>query len=209
MKGLPYNRRGLIAGLVVFALCFMLLGAFAGPLATANAQQTSTPTLTPTATSTVTPTRVATSAPMVQGNGLVQYLQCGYYGFGVITAGDCVQIHNGSDISTYNTAGQRTFFLDGETGLAAQGVGGIKCVQGSQSVTGSATVIPATLTAAGISTPQFVTKGLAADPVGNYNLVTHTNAAGVVTLKVWGLVAQTPVANTTPVAVDYQVCGSQ
>lgn len=60
----------------------------------------------------------------------------------------------------------------------------------------------ATVTFAGISTPQAVTYGVAADPGGNVDMVSHTNSAGVVTVKTWIVLAGTPAAATTAVPID-------
>ncbi len=66
----------------------------------------------------------------------------------------------------------------------------------------------ATVPAAGITTPQAVTYGVAADPAGNVDLVTHTNAAGVVTVKTWIVLAGTPAAATTAVPIDVCIRGN-
>jgi hypothetical protein len=82
---------------------------------------------------------------------------------------------------------------------------------GSQSVNGSATVIPATLTAAGITTPRAPVATLGQDITLDGNSVTVSNAANVVTVKVWQLrtaATTTPQAATTPVTVNYCVDGN-
>lgn len=86
-------------------------------------------------------------------------------------------------------------------------INGVKCVNGSQSITGAGTAIPATLTAAGISTPSFVQVTLLTDPNGDVSNVSSTNAAGVVTLKVWNS-ALTPVASSGAATVNYNICGN-
>lgn len=82
---------------------------------------------------------------------------------------------------------------------------------GVQTVNGSATVIPATLTAAGITTPRAPVATLGQDITLDGNAVTVANASGVVTLKVWQLrtaATTTPQAGTTPAVVDYCVDGN-
>ncbi len=82
---------------------------------------------------------------------------------------------------------------------------------GVQSVNGVATVIPATLTAAGVTTPRAPVVSLGQDITLDGNSVTVSNASGVVTLKVWQLrtaATTTPQAATTPVTVNYCVDGN-
>gem|GEM_PF-4191791 len=82
---------------------------------------------------------------------------------------------------------------------------------GTQNVTGSATVIPATLAAAGITTPRAPVASLGADITLDGDNVTTSNASGVVTLKVWQLrtaATTTPQAATTAIAVNYCVDGN-
>jgi hypothetical protein len=82
---------------------------------------------------------------------------------------------------------------------------------GAQSVNGAATVIPATLTAAGITTPVAPVAALGADITLDGDSVTTANASGVVTLKVWQLrtaATTTPQAATTPITVNYCVSGN-
>lgn len=96
----------------------------------------------------------------------------------------------------------------GVTGLVT--INGVKCYKGQQSVLGAATAIPATLTAAGISTPAWVSQSFAASPGDTYWQHSHTNAAGVVTFNVYQRLLSgtvTPQAATTTVALDYEVCG--
>lgn len=81
---------------------------------------------------------------------------------------------------------------------------------GVQSVGGAATVIPATLAAAGITTPRAPIAALGQDITLDGNSVTTANASGVVTIKVWQLrtaATTTPQAATTPVTVNYCVDG--
>lgn len=82
---------------------------------------------------------------------------------------------------------------------------------GTQNVTGAATVIPATLTAAGVTTPRAPVASLGTDITLDADNITVSNASGVVTLKVWQLrtaATTTPQAATTPVAVNYCVDGN-
>lgn len=82
---------------------------------------------------------------------------------------------------------------------------------GAQSVNGSATVIPATLTAAGITTPRAPVASLGADITIDGDSVTTANSAGVVTLKVWQLrtaATTTPQAATTPITINYCIDGN-
>lgn len=80
---------------------------------------------------------------------------------------------------------------------------GVKCVYGTQTVTGTGTI------AHGLSTPVAVQVSLAQTMTVNGGLVSYANSAGVVTAQVWQIPA-TPgaVAATTPVAVSYRVCGT-
>lgn len=205
----PRQRRILIAGGVALAIILSVVFFSATVPAALAMQATATPTntFTPVPTNTPTPTFIATGIANPAANGFLQYLICGEQSYGRITPGACLQIYNGSDIEVFSQAGRRTWYLDGETGnsSASQGLGS-RCVRGTQNVIGAATVIPATLTAAGIATPSFVVTGLGTDATGDGLHLTHTRASGVVTLKVWSS-ALTPVAATTVVAVDYEVCG--
>ena len=73
---------------------------------------------------------------------------------------------------------------------------------GSQSITAAATVVH------GLATPVVALCSLAADPTGN-QYCTYTNAAGVVTVKVWQDVGDaTPVANNDAVSVSWCVRGT-
>lgn len=90
-------------------------------------------------------------------------------------------------------------------------INGVKCYKGQQSVLGAATAIPATLTAAGISTPTWADQSFAAAPGDTYWQSYHTNSAGVVTFGVYQQLLSgtvTPQAATTTVALDYEVCGN-
>jgi hypothetical protein len=73
---------------------------------------------------------------------------------------------------------------------------------GTQSVTGSATTTPH-----GLSTPTFVNANLAADPIGD-QIVSYTNSAAVVTLKVWKSTAGTPTASGDAVNVTWCIKGT-
>ena len=89
-------------------------------------------------------------------------------------------------------------------------INGVKCYKGQQTVLGSATAIPATLTAAGISTPTWADQSFAAAPGNTYWNSAHTNSAGVVTFSVYQALLSgtvTPQAATTAVALDYEICG--
>lgn len=100
-------------------------------------------------------------------------------------------------------------FKIGNGGIVTQG--GIKCYKGQQTVLGVATAIPATLTAAGISTPTWADQSFAAAPGNTYWQSYHTNSAGVVTFGVYQAITAgtvTPQAATTAVAVDYEICGN-
>ncbi len=82
---------------------------------------------------------------------------------------------------------------------------------GVQTVNGAATVIPATLTAAGITTPRAPVATLGQDITLDANQVTVSNAAGVVTIKVWQLrtaATLTPQAATTPAVANVCVDGN-
>lgn len=204
--------------LAVIVTLFVLFGAmmflFATVPAAVNAQATATPTQTPTTapTDTPTPTPIATGLPNPQGGGFLQYLRCGEYSFGLVTPGACLQTYNGSDIEMFSAAGARTIFVDGETGnitsigAIAQGSTGVKCVSGTQAITGSGTVVPGTLSGAGISTPSAVMASLASDSTGDLHHVSTTKSSGVVTLKLWNS-ALTPVASSGAGTVDFIVCG--
>lgn len=82
---------------------------------------------------------------------------------------------------------------------------------GVQSVTGAATVIPATLTAAGVTTPRAPVASLGQDITLDADSVTTSNSAGVVTLKVWQLrtaATTTPQAASGAATVNYCVDGN-
>jgi hypothetical protein len=65
----------------------------------------------------------------------------------------------------------------------------------------------ATVTAPGVTTPRAVTHGIAGDPGGNVDVVSHVNASGVITVSTWRIVANTPVAATTSVPIDVCIIG--
>lgn len=203
----------LIAMIVMMVLAFALSATIPAAVQ-AQATATATNTATTAPTNTPTPTALATALANTSGNGFVQYLRCGSYSFGQVTPGACLSIFNGSDIEVFSSTGRRTWYLDGETGQVTRytgGTGADKCWKGQQTVLGSATVIPATLTAVGISTPAWVSEGFAASPGNTYWQHSHTNAAGVVTLNVYQNILSgtvTPQAATTSVAIDYEVCGN-
>jgi hypothetical protein len=220
MKGFQFhlnrkfiNRKTLaiIVAFVLIASALLVFVMSAPP--SVQAQSTVTPSPTPTAanTATLTPTAIATGVANPAGNG-IQYLICGRYGFGNITPGACLQIYNGSDSEGYATTGRRTYLMDAETGNVtiygslAQGTTGTKCVSSTQSITGSGTVVPGTLSGAGISTPSAVMASLASDSTGDLSHVSTTKASGVVTLKVWNS-ALTPAASSGAANVDFIVCG--
>lgn len=204
----------IFVAMLVFALLALLLAVPGAPVVQAQATNTPTPTLTNTPTITPTPTTTTFPVNRVRLNSSLLCMRADF---------DCVQGRSGAGIHLYSSNNTNTFFADGATGdLMVTGIitgsslavstpilsygttpAAVREVCKTVNITGSSTV-----TAPGISTPRAVTHGMNADPVGNYNLVTHTNSAGVVTVKVWGLVAQTPVANTTPVSVDVCIKGN-
>lgn len=211
----------ILGAVIVFVLVALAIALPAAPVVRAQATDTPTPTVTNTPTPTYTPTTTTFPVNRVRLNSSLLCIRADF---------DCVQGRGGAGIHLYATDNTNTFYANGATGdLMVTGIitggslslGGtpyatatpallygntpaaVKEVCKTVNITGSSTVI-----APGITTPRAVTYGMAADPVGNYNLVTHTNAAGVVTVKVWGLVAETPVANTTPVAVDVCIKGN-
>lgn len=208
-------RKGITMFATMFAVTIALLFFGITGYAAVNAQATATPTntFTPSPTNTLTPTPLATGIANPQGSGFVQYLICGNYSFGQITPGSCLQVYNGSDIEVFSSAGRRTWYLDGETGnvtafgSVSSGASGWKCVHGTQSITGSGTAIPATLTAAGISTPQVVIPAISGNTTGDINSVSASRGSGVVTFLVWNS-ALTPVAASGAATIDYQVCGN-
>lgn len=210
----PRQKRILIAGSVALAIITAVMFFSATVPAAVAMQATATPTntSTPVPTNTPTPTFIATGLPNPAANGFLQYLICGEQSYGRITPGACLQIYNGSDIEVFSQAGARTWYLDGETGSTSGGQGlGNRCVRGQQSVIGAATVIPATLTAAGITTPSWAMHSMAGDIGNTHHSASHSNASGVVTLKVWNNMLSgtvTPQAATTTVAIDYEVCGN-
>lgn len=217
---LPHPARAVLAGiLVIVALLALFVLASPPPVAHAQATATPTDTLTPTNTPTLTPTPVNTPYPLSAGGGLIQYLKCGAYNFGVTTPGDCVQAWNGSTMHFYSAAGLNTFSVDGATGnittTGTLSVGGeitesgTNCAKGQTNVaSGSATVSAVTLSALGITTPTWADASLAVAATGDAENVSHTNSAGVVTLLVKNS-ALTPAAATTTTAVDWEVCGTQ
>lgn len=96
------------------------------------------------------------------------------------------------------------------SGVISQGASAQKCITGQQSYIGSATVIPATLTAAGITTPFPAIGSINQGPNNNVNLLSSTSTSGVVTLNAWQAIlgaTLTPVASTTTVAETYTICG--
>ena len=148
---------------------------------------------------------------------------------------NCVEAWNGANLIVYSDNGTtQKFKVTGSNGNMTVGgditVTGVITTNGGyvgitpvatatarphwcsvQTVNGAATVIPATLTAAGVSTPRAVVASLGQDITLDGNLVTTSNTGGVVTLKVWQLRAAattTPQAATTPVTVDYCVDGN-
>lgn len=97
----------------------------------------------------------------------------------------------------------------GVTGLVT--INGVKCYKGQQAVLGAATAIPATLTAAGITTPTWANQNFAASPGDTYWTHSHTIGAGVVTFNTYQRLLSgtvTPQAATTTVALDYEICGN-
>lgn len=141
----------------------------------------------------------------------------------------CVDSRFGRDINVYSDDGSTSkFSLDGATGnviaagsmnansltlstplAAAQFVAPTSMVRygatpaAALEICKTVNVIgAATVTFPGISTPLAVTHGVGEDPGGNVDIVSHTNSAGVVTLKTWRIVLNTPAAATTVVAVD-------
>lgn len=80
-------------------------------------------------------------------------------------------------------------------------VSGRKCVQGTQTITGTGTI------AHGLSTPVAVQLSLAEDVTGDGARLSYTNAAAVVTAKVWDSAA-TPAAAQAGHLIDYTVCGT-
>lgn len=69
------------------------------------------------------------------------------------------------------------------------------------------TSVAITSSTSAIATPVAALCSLAADATGDAYNCTAANATGTITLKVWGNQA-TPVANTTPVAVNYCILGT-
>lgn len=208
-------RLAMIAVAVALLFGLLLLGSLSAPLVHAQATATPTNTNTPSPTPTLTPTPIATGLANPQGGGFLQYLRCGAYSFGVITPGACLQVYNGSDMEAFSAAGARTFFMDGETGnvttagtfTVTGAVNGYKCVHGSQSITGSGTAIPATMTAAGISTPSIILASLNSASTGDLHHVSAVTSGGAVTLQVWNS-ALTPAASSGAATVAYEICGN-
>lgn len=96
------------------------------------------------------------------------------------------------------------------SGSLSQGASTQKCVGGQQSFIGSATVIPATLTAAGITTPFPAVMTINQGPNNNNGLLASTSSSGVVSMNAYQAIlgaTLTPVAATTTTAVTYYVCG--
>lgn len=149
------------------------------------------------------PAAVVTPAPEVEfgAAAISSGIKCG------ASADPCVIGNWGRDIVLYSDEGTtQKFSVDGATGLITSA--GIKCVKGSQSVVaGSATVIPATLTAAGITTPTWSRAQIAVALTGDADKASTTNSAGVITLLLYNS-ALTPAASTTTTAANYEVCGS-
>lgn len=205
-----------IVSIIAFIVIAMFLFVTSAPnVAFAQATVTPTNTLTPSPTPTLTPTPLATGLANPSGN--VQYMICGRYSFGEVTPGACLQVYNGSDIEVFSSAGRRTWYLDGETGNVtvygsiSEGASGVKCVDGEQSFIGSATVIPATLTAAGISTPRAALMSFASSPNNDHALLWSTSSGGAVTLNAGQAIlgaTLTPQAATTTVSTEYRVCGN-
>lgn len=80
---------------------------------------------------------------------------------------------------------------------------GVKCVYGTQTVTGTGTI------AHGLSTPVAVQLTLAQDVTVDSASLSYTNAAAVVTAKVWQIpVTPAAIAAATPAIVAYRVCGT-
>lgn len=88
------------------------------------------------------------------------------------------------------------------TGQVIKNTAGYEETCGVQTVTGAATTTPHNL-----STPVAVQANLAADPVGD-QIVSYTNAAAVITLKVWKNNAGTPTASTDAVSVAWCAKGT-
>ncbi len=78
---------------------------------------------------------------------------------------------------------------------------------GQQIVCGSTTITGTGTIAHGLATPSYVTAVLAQDITGASNLVSHTNAAATVTIKVWTS-ALTPAASGAGAVVDWCVIGT-
>lgn len=88
------------------------------------------------------------------------------------------------------------------TGLVYQAAtAGQKCVNGTQTITGSATI------AHGLSTPVAALTQLTGPATGDGYTTVYTNAAAVITVGVFGNQA-TPEPATTPRAVAYWICGT-
>ena len=88
------------------------------------------------------------------------------------------------------------------TGLVYQNsVSGQKCVNGTQAFTATGVI------AHGLSTPVSVQISLAEDVTGDGARTSYTNAAAVVTAKVW-TAAATPVAAAAVHTIAYFVCGT-
>lgn len=71
-------------------------------------------------------------------------------------------------------------------------------------------LVPATLSAAGITTPQPAMLTFAQAPNNNNAMLSSTTSGGAVTLNAWQAIlgaTTTPVAATTTVATQYRVCG--
>lgn len=129
--------------------------------------------------------------------------------------GDCITIWNGGGLSLYNNPGSGLMFsIAGSSGnVNTNGSLTVRNTPVTNQVQAGATPVAAkvickevtvlgsaTVTAAGITTPVAVTYGLGANPSANGNMVNYVNAAGVVTVSVWGAVA-TPATTDVPVSV--------
>ena len=92
----------------------------------------------------------------------------------------------------------------GATPVALQ----VGALAGKAIICGSTTITGTGALPHGLATPSFVTLGLAQDVTGNGGHLSFANASGTVTVKAWSS-ALTPVAATTPVAVNWCVNGTR
>lgn len=224
MKLNLYFRNPRVMALVItLVLTLGLVLLFGAPAQMAQAQATDTPTptstFTPTNTATPTQTRFPVDVNSASAGGFV----C------IAGSIDCIQSQHGGGIHIYNdSTGENVFGVNGSTGAINAGSLTLKTPLASSSiqtptpnllygntpaavkeVCKSVTIIgSATVTAPGISTPLAVTYGSSVDPGGNVDYVSHTNSAGVVTVKTWKILSGTPAAATTAVPVDVCIKGN-